>query len=178
MDKPVELLPLVCIKCQAPVPAQPDEVAWVCKRCGQGLALDESKGLAPLEVQYLAGIPPNTQGRPFWVTDATVTVERQAYGLSKNSEAERYWAAPRRFFVPAYTCPLETLLDLGSRLLLQPPTLQAGPAVDFAPVTLPPGDVQSLVEFVVIAVEAGRSDMLKQVQVNARLTPPVLWIFP
>ena len=38
-QKPVELVPLLCVRCQAPVPARPGEVAWVCEQCGQGLVL-------------------------------------------------------------------------------------------------------------------------------------------
>jgi hypothetical protein len=176
MDRPVELIPLVCFKCDTPVPAQPDEVAWVCSRCGQGLLLDESKGVAPLEVNYSAGLPANAKGKPFWVVEGIVDVQRQTYSGNKSDEALRFWSQPRRFFVPAYTCSLETLVDLGPRLLLNPPALQTGPTAAFEPVTLAPGDIQSMAEFIIMAIEAGRSDMLKQVGVNVKLSTPALWV--
>jgi len=176
MDRPVELIPLVCFKCDTPVSAEPDEVAWVCGRCGQGLLLDESKGLAPLQVQYSAALPPNTRGKPFWVAEGSVGVQRQTYSGDKSNEALQFWSQPKRFFVPAYTCQLDTLVDLGPRLLLNPPALQPGPATAFEPVTLAPGDIQAMAEFIVMAIEAGRSDMLKQVGVTVKLSTPALWV--
>jgi hypothetical protein len=193
VDRPIELIPLLCIKCQTPVPAQAEEVAWVCARCGQGLILDETKGLAPLELRYdtsLAARSSGTQqnkGKPFWVADGLVVVERQTYSGNKSSEAQNFWNVPRRFYVPAYTCPLETLRSIGPQMLLKPPALQplqipppgevaSRPYSAFEPVTLLRSDVQALAEFIVVAIEAGRSDMLKQIQVKVKLTEPVLWI--
>ena len=74
MTAPVTLIPLRCLRCETSVPAQPEEVAWRCSQCGQGLLLDESKGLVPLEIHYSADIPPNGVGKPFWVAEGQVTV--------------------------------------------------------------------------------------------------------
>jgi hypothetical protein len=178
MGAPIELVPLLCIKCEAPLPAEPNEIAWVCTRCGQGMLLDESRGLLPLHVQYAAGITPDATGRPFWVADGQVSLQRELYSGNKSAEAQLLWAQPRRFTIPAYTCPLDTLLQIGPQLLLKPPALQSGPAVRFQPVTLSPGDLQALAEFIVVAIEAERSDMLKQIEVAVGLGEPVLWILP
>ncbi len=150
MVRPVELIPLVCLKCDTPVPAQPDEVAWVCTRCGQGLLLNESddRGLSPLVVQYAAGLDPARPGKPFWVAEGSVQLQRSTYAA------------------------------LGPRLVLNPPALQAGPLAPFEPVTVSPEDLPALAEFIVLAIEAGRSDMLKQVQIQVRLSEPVLWVLP
>ena len=43
------LVPLMCIQCQSPIPAKPDEVAWVCATCGRGQILEDEAGLQPLE---------------------------------------------------------------------------------------------------------------------------------
>ena len=178
MGAPIELVPLLCIKCQTPLPAEPDEIAWVCAHCGQGMLLDESKGLLPLQVQYAAGIAPDAVGRPFWVADGQVSLQRELYSGNKTAEAQLMWAQPRRFTIPAYNCPLETLLQYGPQLLLKPPALQPGPAARFQPVTLSPGDIQALAEFIVVAIEAERSDMLKQIVVSVKMSEPVLWVFP
>ncbi len=179
MDQPVQLIPLVCTKCQTRVPAQPGEVAWVCSQCGQGLMLDLSKGLAPLEVNYAAGIASNTQGKPFWVTEGRVAfTRRQTYSGNEDREANIFWGQARRFFVPAFTSPLENFLDLGSKLLIQPPSVQPGPPVRFEPVTLALEDVKPLAEFIVMALEAGRKDKLREIQFTLELTSPVLWILP
>ena len=180
MDRPVELIPLVCFKCETPIQAQPDEVAWVCPRCGQGLLLDTERGLQPLEVQYSAAIPPNTRGKPYWIATGTVTVQRQAYSSisDKSGEAQHFWSLPKRFFVPAYTCPMDKLVEIGPRLLTNPPAQQPGPPTAFEPVTLSPADIQSMAEFIALGVEAARSDMLKQVNLSVKLSAPSLWIFP
>ena len=182
MVQPVELIPLACLKCDTPLPAQADEVAWVCARCGQGLLLDESaeKGLLPLEVYYTAGIEPNRKGKPYWVVEGAVQLERTIFASfnDKSKEAGELWSQPRRFFLPASEMPLQTLADLGPRLLLNPPVLQPGPPAPFEPVTVSPADLPALAEFIVLAIEAGRSDMLKQVNIQVALSTPALWVLP
>lgn len=179
MDKPVELIPLLCVNCQTAVPAEPDERAWVCGQCGQGLLLDEEHGLVPLEVHYIAGISPEDKGKPFWVARGSVKLSRETFDRSGEAEAaQRYWGEARRFFVPAYTCPMEELLPLGRRYLSNPPVLQEGEAVSFEPVTLSINDMQALAEFIVLALEAERRDQLKRVEINLQLEQPTLWILP
>lgn len=178
MGAPIELIPLLCIQCNTAVPAQPDEVAWVCAQCGQAMLLDERKGLVPLQVHYAAGIPQNTLGRPFWVAQGKVSLQRELFQGNKTAEAQLLWSQPRRFTIPAYTCTLDMLLKDGPQYLLKPPSLEPGPAARFQPVTLAPGDLQALAEFIVVAIEAERSDMLKQVEVSVSIGEPALWILP
>ena len=179
MTKSIELIPLVCLRCQTPVPAEPEEVAWVCAQCGQGLLLSEEKGTVPQVVNYAAGIIPNNKGKPFWVVTAQVALQRRTFGIGdQNQEAARAWSVPRRFFVPAFTLPLEQLVEWGTRLLVQPPNLQAGSPASFLPVTLLPEDIKPMVEFIVMGVEANRKDKLKEVQISLQLGAPELWILP
>ena len=179
MDQQVQLIPLLCTKCQTSVPAGPDEVAWVCAQCGQGLLLDPSKGLVQLEVNYAVGIAPNTPGKPYWVTEGRVTFSRrQTYSGNEDRDAHNFWGQPRRFCVPAFTSPLESLLDVGSRLLVQPPALQPGQAARFEPVTLALEDVKPLAEFIVMAIEANRKDKLKEIRIGLELSEPSLWVLP
>jgi hypothetical protein len=178
MDRPVELIPLTCLKCENPVPAGPEEVAWACRRCGQGLVLNPEKGLEKLEIHYQAGLNPNGRGKPFWVVQGQVTVERQTYSGNQASEAALFWSQPRLFFVPAYATPLENLIELGPQMLLKPFALQDGPRADFEPATLALNDLQPMVEVIVVAVEASRKDKLKGIQVMLQLSEPALWILP
>lgn len=180
MDKPVELIPLVCQRCSTPVPAEPDEVAWVCSQCGAGWSLEEERGLAPLQVEYSAGLPPNGLGKPFWMVQGQVSLQRQSFSSASQqaSEAQVFWSQPKQFLIPAYTCSLEDLLDLGTRLLLQPPRLQQGDPRRFEPVTLAVEDLRPTAEFIVMAIEANRKDKLKQVEFSLSLSSPVLWVLP
>lgn len=182
MDRPVELIPLVCLNCGTPIPAEPEERAWVCAQCGQGQRLVEREGapasLAPVEVVYSAAAAEKGKGRPFWAAMGNVQLERSTYGASRTAEGEFFWAKPRRFIIPAYDCTPEEALREALQRLAQPEELQPGPPAPFQPVTLPQEDLQSLAEFLVTAVEARRKDRLRQVSVNVKLDAPALWILP
>lgn len=178
MDQPVELIPLVCPKCSTPVPAELDEVAWVCAQCGQGLLLDEQKGLALLEVQFAAGIPAVAKGKPFWVADGQVAMQRKTYSGNQGNEAQAFWSQPRRFFIPAFAAPLDDRLNLAMSLIAKPPALQAGSPTRFEPAVMHIEDVSAAAEFVVMAIEAGRKDKLKELDFSLKLSTPVLWILP
>src|SRR5512135_1929135 len=124
----IELGLLKCSRCGALVPAQEDEMAWVCAQCGQGLqlALD---GLAPLTVQWAAGRAGVTSLRwaPFWVFVGTVTFSsRESYSGSR--PPEKLWGPPVRFFVPAFAATLRQMQELGADLTRRQIKLAAGPA--------------------------------------------------
>jgi hypothetical protein len=178
MARPIELIPLVCIRCSTRLPAQPDEVAWVCPQCGQGQQLDLQKGLAALDVHYAAGVVSGQKGKPFWVVEGQVVLKRQTYSGNQDSEAQKFWGIARRFFIPAFNLPLEQLLTLGRQHLLQPPALDAGTPVTFEPVTLAVEDVPALAEFIVMALEADRKDKLKELGIQLKLAAPALWVLP
>jgi len=178
VDQPVTLLPLTCPKCATPVPAGVEERAWVCNQCGMGLVLDEDQGLAPLTVHYSAEIKRGGTGRPFWTAPGNLRLQRETFAGDKDRDAERFWSQPRRFFVPAFECPLETQLSLGNQMLLQPPGLQEGLAVAFEAVTVGREDVKSLAEFIAMTIEAGRDDKLKEVRFTLDLAEPELWVLP
>ncbi len=181
MAQTITLIPLLCPNCRAALEAQPDEVAWRCAQCGQGWQLNEGYGdfgLEPLAINFHAGLNPRVHGRPFWTTQASVTVQRETYSGNQARQAQEFWATPRRFFVPAFTCPLETLVSLGAELVRQPPALQAGPPAPFTAVTLPRADVADMIQFVVVGIEAERKDQLKSLGVQVQMEPPELWILP
>lgn len=180
MGKSVELVPLVCTHCNTPVPANPEEVAWVCAQCGQGLLLDEQKGLVPLKVFYSAQIAANTRGKPFWVAQGDVTVQRKTYdsGQRGDQEAQQFWSQPRQFIIPAYDCTLEAFITTGLNWLSDPPAMQTGSSAAFEPITLHLDDVKAAAEFIVVAVEAGRPDKMKELAFSLDLSTPTLWILP
>ena len=178
MDQTVVLVPLLCIQCSTPIPAEPDQVAWVCSVCNQAMLLDDEKGLQPLNISYAANVSPNAIGKPYWVAEGKVTLQRETYGSAKNNEAQQFWAQPRRFFIPASRASLEELLSRATNLLLNPPSLQTGAVARFEPVTLDIRDVTAAAEFLVVSIEAGRPDRLKKIDFTLQLSPPALWILP
>jgi hypothetical protein len=178
MDQPVKLIPLLCTKCKAPIPAVQDEYAWVCGNCGLAVVLDESTGLKPVEIHYATGFQPNAVGNPFWVADGKVSLNRQTFSGDSSREAYGFWSTPHRFFIPAYNCNMDALLKTGVQFLALPPACQDGPQVKFLPVVLSPADAHAAAEFIVVAIEAGRKDYMKQIDFSLELTEPVLWILP
>jgi hypothetical protein len=174
------LLPLLCPKCQTPLLADPGEIAWLCSNCGQAALLDENQpsGLASLEIHFDAGIPSGQSGRPFWVAQGIVAVQRETYSGNENRQAQEFWQTPRAFFIPAYTCSLEQLISEGMRFLRQPVSMMQGQAGPFLPVTLSPDDVRPMAEFIIMGIEAERRDMLKSVGVQLNLAAPILWVLP
>jgi hypothetical protein len=180
MSAAVELIPLVCTRCQTAVPAQVDEVAWVCANCGQGLLLDDQLGAAPLEVHFAAGLKAGQKGHPFWVTRGTVTIQsRRIFGGGDQSGAgQQYWAQARTFLIPAFACTLDQVVQFGTDLLAHPPALQEGSAGAFEAVVTLPDEVKAYAEFIVMGIETGRKDKLKELNFQIQLEPAQLWIMP
>ncbi len=176
----IKLLPLNCANCRTNLPAYPDEVAWRCPTCGVGWQLSEASptGLEMLSVYFDARCRPDVHGRPFWVATGLVGLSRDTFSGDESKKATQFWAQPRQFFVPAFTCPLDTLIELGRELLLNPPGLQPGDPAPFTAVTLRPHDVRALAEFIVMSLEAERSDKLESVQFDLHLQKPELWVLP
>lgn len=176
----VELIALKCLRCETPIPAAPDEIAWVCQRCGQGMILDEGKGVSPQTFRFAAGIQPGKKGSPFWVVGGSLRLNRETYGAfgKKDDEASQFWAVPRRFFIPAFACDLETTLQFGAGLLRTPPSLSEGSTAPFLPVTVSPKDIYPLAEFIVVALEAERKDSIRQIDFTLELRNAELWVLP
>ena len=178
METPVELIPLNCLRCGMPIPAEIDEVAWACAQCEQGQQLGD-QGLLPLEIHYSQGIAPNQKGNPFWICEGRVTLQRDTYGRAKNArDAEQFWGQPRQFMIPAFPFPLETFATQGIQWLQNPPARPPGPRVAFKAVTIPAEDVQAWAEFLVVALEAARKDKIKKVEFRLALGTPHLWVLP
>lgn len=174
----VELIPMLCLKCQQPIPARIDEVVWVCQTCGQGLVLTDKQGLLPQVVHYAGNIPANTPGKPIWVAPGQVSLQRQTYSGDQSKEMLEFWSQPRWFFIPAYELNLDQLAQTGVALLKQPlPMQEGGVPAAFLPVTVPPEDIYPLAEYLVLAVEAERRDKLRSLSFTLQLGQPELWIF-
>lgn len=175
---PVSLIPMVCLRCQSPLNALPDEVAWICQTCGQGLLLDDEAGLRALGFHFAAGIPPNGTGSPFWVAEGRASLQRATYHGDQTAEMLAFWQAPRRFFIPAFDAPINHVIEIGAFMVRQPPELREGPPAKFLPVTVPPADVLPLAEFILLGVEANRKDALKELRFTLDLSAPELWVLP
>ena len=170
---------MFCTKCQTPIQAHPDEVAWVCPQCQQGLLLSDEHALDSLTVHFSSSLISGKTGFPYWVAVGQVnTLERSTFKGDERAAMLSFWQQPHQFFVPAFTMPLDQLVEFGSRMLKQPPALQAGNPMPFQPATLRPTDMRPVAEFIVLAIEAERKDQLRTLNFNLNLAAPELWILP
>lgn len=178
MSQPISLFPLQCLRCQTPIPARGDEVAWLCPTCAQGLLLDDAKGVLPLDFHFSSAIAPGAVGRPFWIVEGRAALQRSTFQGDSSREMQAFWSNPRQFFVPAFELELEELVRMGALLVRQPLALQAGEQAKFRPVTVLPADIQALAEFILLSIEADRSDALRELKFELQLGAPELWILP
>ena len=178
MNTSVTLNLLKCPQCSTPVPAEEDEVAWVCATCGAGLQLADA-GLAPLAVHWAAprAGARTDSWRPFWVFTGTAHFSTRL-SFAGQTGPEALWNQAVHFFVPAYACPLAQLQTLGADLTSRQPALQAAPAGTLKGCTFLPEDAQRAAEFVVLTIEAARPDKLRLVQFTLQLGAPELWVLP
>jgi len=176
-------VPLLCVRCQFPIQAQVDEVAWICQQCGQGLGLDETPSgktaALPLDFFFSSSIPQGQTGRPFWVCNGRVTItQRMTYKGNESNASQAFWSSPHLFFFPAYAASLDDVVRLGVDLLKNPVSMDPGPIMPFSPVVTPPTDLGSLAEFMVMTIEAGRKDAMKRLEFSIDLAAPELWVLP
>jgi hypothetical protein len=181
--KPVALIPLLCTQCQAPVPAQPDEVAWVCAQCGQGLVLDLTPAgktaASAQEIFFSAAIPQGKPGHPYWVSSGTVRIlRRETFKGDEGRAAQQFWSTPRLFYIPGWAASIEEVVTNGVELLRSPVAMQPGSPASFLPVVTLPADMQALAEFMLLSIEAARRDALKHIEFELNLAPAQLWILP
>lgn len=178
MSATIELVPMFCLRCQNAIPAAPDEAAWVCGQCGQGMRLSDEGGLVPLEFHFSDSIPAGARGKPFWVAEGKVDIHRSTFSGDRTREMLDFWQAPRNFFIPAFELPIEDVTRLGISMLLQPPSINPGSPVGFEAVTIPLNDVRPLSEFIILSIEAGRKDDLKAIEFQLQLEEAQLWVLP
>jgi predicted RNA-binding Zn-ribbon protein involved in translation (DUF1610 family) len=179
MSQSVELVLLQCGQCGTPLPAEEDEVAWLCPTCGQGWQLGADQ-LRPLTVCW-QGVRPGTavaRWLPFWVFHGKVNFQ-QREAFSGRSGPDDLWRDTCRFFVPAYPCDLGQIERLGGELTRRQVPLAAGePAGALRACTLLPDDARRAVDFIVLTIEADRRDKLRTVLFSLDLGAPELWMLP
>ncbi len=178
------LIPLTCPACRAGLDAEAEQAVFRCDQCGASWSLDDTPGaparLRSLTIRYADALRGSAMGRPFWVAGGQVQVgHRDVHGRgSRDQEAAQQWATPRRFFIPAFKCDLNSTIQLGRQLLVEAPTPPNGSPAPFLPVVVSARDLHGLAEFVVVSIEAERGDNLKSLRYGLELGEPELWILP
>ena len=176
MTAPAGLVPLECVRCSTPVPAEPEEIGWICGNCGQGLLLDEDVGLKAMTVRA-AVAQGQAAWRPYWVASGRVRfARRESFGRDTPPEAS--WSQPVCFVLPAYTTTVEDAVAIGVGMLQRPPSLVEGEARPLQGATVLPDQIVPLARFVVLSIEAERDDKLEAIEFTVELDSPELWCLP
>lgn len=181
----MKLIALLCPVCgQRLVPDADEAVVISCGNCATAVSLTD-QGIATANVQYAAPSD-DTAGHwlPLWQFNATVNfTQRDTQGGSSSAReaAARFWAEPRRLYVPAWSLPVSRARKLGASLVQAQPVFRAvdrpqGAQLQTAVVNT--DDALKLLEFVILSLEAQRDDWLKAVEFTIDAGPPQLWAIP
>jgi hypothetical protein len=182
----VKLIALRCPRCARPLAVGPEDVIVACANCQTAVQIGD-EGLRIVEVAYLsAAVSPDEMAHwwPFWVFNGRVHIRRretQGGGSSGQRDADQLWGVSRRLYAPAWNLSLHEAQAVGATLAQTQPHYQTSdcPAgATLAPATLTAADALKLLEFVILAVEARRSDWLKTLEFDLETDAGQLWALP
>lgn len=178
----MKLLLLRCPNCGEPLQAENDDVVVACANCFTPVAISVN-GPVKMKVQF--GVSSGAAAGagdwlPFWAFDGQVQIRKRETqgGSSKSKDANKLWGAPRRFWVPAWDLDLKVAQELGGRLVQAQPEFQKidpPPGARLTTAIVTPKDAKKLIEFIILAVEARRSDWLRDIDFDFKANEPQLW---
>ena len=179
----MKLLLLRCPVCQNGLEPADEDVVVVCRQCHTPLSLGE-QGIAPFELFYAQPKGEHGAWLPFWLFEGRVrmtTRQTQGGGKSAAKDAEQMWSVPRRLFVPAWDCPVPQARQIGRQMIENQVMLTAverPPQAEMTSAVLSPDDARKLLDFIILTIEAERSDWLKDIRFALEAPPPTLWAIP
>ena len=192
MSADFELVVLDCPQCGAPLAAEDEDLVYYCTACHSGFRVPEageeagegsSKRLVPVEVTFLA-TPAKAPDLhlPFWLLPARVEIlERKGSGdmfrgLLRFFMGREDDSPPGEgtFAIPAFRAPLQRVVALAQKYTFEPPATGELSRERLLGGTCTVSDARKLAEFVLIASEARKPDMLKELQYRISFGPPRL----
>ncbi len=169
-----------CPGCSAALSPGDDDLIVACAQCGAGVQLND-EGLEPIEVRYAIGSARSKAEvwQPWWVfTGQVEIIQRDTQSGNQRDEASKFWAWAKHLYVPAWELSLQAMREQGLALLKQQPQWQAVPrpaAAQLMPVVVSVADARKLLDYLVVTLEASRSDWLKDIQFTINVGEPELW---
>ncbi|HCA42227.1 MAG TPA: hypothetical protein DEP28_03125 [Bacteroidetes bacterium] len=168
-----KLVAVKCKNCDSGLVVEVNDNITYCTSCGSGFEIIDGE-LIPIEINFAS---PAMRGngepvyRPFWLLKTTVTIlERNASGnFFKNlfGSNNPTGSGSVMFYIPAFYCSLDNMKVLAQEFTMKNPV--ASPQkfntklVGFA---YGKEDAKKLAEFVLISMEAEKSDMMKTFKYN------------
>jgi hypothetical protein len=174
----MKLIMLRCPSCSQELTPGEEDLIVLCAQCGAAIEFAED-GLHPIDIRYAASGSKKTEWRPWWVFNGQVSlVRRETQSGNQRDEALRFWEKVTRLYVPAWELSLQAVREAGLAQLKAQPPLQAMPrpaGARCAPVVVSASDARQLLDYLVLTVEAGRKDWLKDLQFTVEVGLPELW---
>lgn len=182
----LELLPLACPTCGAPLAAETEDVVFYCTACRNGYRLDEAARppLVPVPVTFLAVAGRAAERHlPFWLLPAEVEIrDRDASGGVLRALAGLFGGGGEEpggavtFAVPAFRAPLDAVCRLATRYTGH---LDAGGADERLGERLTggvytPAEAETLAEYTLLAGEVAKSDLLRDLDYSLSFGDPRL----
>ena len=164
-----------CKKCDSGLMVEVNDNIVYCSSCGSGFEIIEGV-LTPIEINFAAAAI-RSEGemiyKPFWLLKSNINIaERKASGnFLKNifGGSNDNTSGVITFYIPAFYCPIESMKNLATQFTMKNPV--ASPQkyntklVGFA---YGKEDAKKLAEFILISMEAEKSDTMKSFNYDMR----------
>ena len=181
----MRLIALRCPTCTEPLAVENNDVVVVCHNCQTMVAISQN-GAVKMPVSFVAARSEHITEKewvPFWVFNGRVNIRKRQLqgGRSDDKDSERLWGVPRALYVPAWELSMEIAQNVGSQMIQGQPKLQQierPQGSQFVSATVTPNDARKLLEFIVLAIEARRKDMLKKLEFDLEVGEPQMMVFP
>jgi hypothetical protein len=183
----MKLLLLNCPLCAEPLaPDSDNAVVYDCPDCQTPVAITET-GLQTESVQFVAAaaaVAEVTDWMPFWLFNGRIYIDKretQSGRRDNRAEAEQLWGEPRRLFVPAWTFDMHNARDIGSTLAQRQPVfipIERPAGVQMRTATVTAADARKMLEFIILTIEAGRDDWLRDIEFRMELDQATLYALP
>jgi hypothetical protein len=181
----MKLIALRCPNCTEPLAVENDDVVVACNNCQMMVAISQN-GAVKMAVSFVVAHSQHLSAKewvPVWVFNGRVIIKQRQVqgGRSGEKDSERLWGVPRSLYVPAWELSLEIAQNVGSQLIQNQPELQRierPEGAQFVSAVVTPDDGRKLLEFIILAIEARRKDMLKRLEFDLEVGEPQMMAFP
>ncbi|MEO6695542.1 MAG: hypothetical protein ABIY50_09075 [Ignavibacteria bacterium] len=164
-----------CRSCGSGLIIEVNDNIVYCSSCGSGFEILNGD-LIPIEINFAAAAIPSEGEmiyKPFWLIKVNVNIlERKAKGeFLKNlfGSSGEMTSGDITFYIPAFYCPLDTMKEFATQFTLRHPV--ASPQkynVKLVGFAYGKDDAKKLSEFILISLEAEKSDTIKSFKYDMR----------
>jgi hypothetical protein len=169
-----KLVAVKCKNCGSGLVVEVNDNITYCTSCGSGFEIIDGE-LQPIEINFAAAAI-RDEGemvyKPFWLVKTDVNIlERNASGafLKNLFGGNSSSSGSINFYIPAFFCPLETMKNLATQFTAKNPA--ASPQkynVKLTGFAYGKEDAKKLSEFILISLEAEKSDTMKTFRFNMK----------